>query len=304
MRVAVSGTNGFVGKALVVRLLQAGHIVVPVVRDAGGSSAAISTGDLAAPVLPTAVPALDTVVHLAAHTHARHDDAADSRLWATNVEGTRALLAIARAGGTRRFVFLSSAKVNGERTAGHAFTADDVPAPEDAYGRSKLAAEQLVRTTCAEAGIDFAILRPPLVYGPGQKGNLRALAMAVRRGIPLPFGCVENSRSLIHVANLADLISVAATRPGTIGRVLMADDGTRLSTPDLIRAMGKGAGRPARLLPIPPVLIETAARLAGRSEQAQRLLGDLEVDGEATRTALNWRPIVPRDYALADAGAL
>lgn len=304
MRVAVSGASGFIGKALVARLLQGGHIVVPVVRNAGGNSAAISSGDLAAPVVPMAVPALDTVVHLAAHTHARRDDAANSRLWATNVEGTRALLAIARAGGARRFVFLSSVKVNGERTDGRAFTADDAPAPEDAYGSSKLAAEQLVHATCVEAGIDFAILRPPLVYGPGQKGNLRALAMAVHRGIPLPFGRVENSRSLIHVANLADLIAVAATRPCAIGRVLMADDGTRLSTPDLIRAMGKGAGRRARLLPIPPILIETAARLAGRGEQARRLLGDLEVDGEETRMALDWRPVVPRDHALADAGVL
>lgn len=304
MRVAVSGANGFIGQVLVARLLQAGHVVVPVVRDAGGSSAAISSGDLAAPVVPTTIPALDMVIHLAAHTHARRDDAADSRLWATNVEGTRALLAIARAGGARRFVFLSSVKVNGERTDGHAFTADDMPAPEDAYGRSKLVAEQLVRATCAEVGIDFAILRPPLVYGPGQKGNMRALAMAVRRGIPLPFGRVENSRSLMHVANLADLIAVAATRPGIIGRVLIADEGTRVSTPDLIRAMGEGVGRHAWLLPVPPVLIETAARLAGRGEQARRLLGDLEVDGEATRTALNWRPILPRDRALADAGAL
>lgn len=304
MRIAVSGANGFIGQVLVAQLLQAGHVVIPVVRDAGESSTAISSGDLAAPVVPTTVPALDTVVHLAAHTHARRDDAAGTRIWATNVEGTRALLAIARAGEARRFVFLSSVKVNGERTDGYAFTADDVPAPEDAYGCSKLAAEQLVRATCAEAGIDFVILRPPLVYGPGQKGNLRALATAVRRGLPLPFGSVENSRSIIHVANLANLITVAATRSGTIGRVLMADEGTCVSTSDLIRAMGEGAGRRARLLPIPPVLIEIAARLAGRGEQARRLLENLEVDGEATRTALDWRPILPSDRALADAGAL
>jgi nucleoside-diphosphate-sugar epimerase len=291
MRIGISGAGGFVGQALLRRLQRVGHDVVPIVRAATGMAGELVLGDLAAAVLPPVLPPLDVVIHLAARTHVGSNAAdADEAFRAVNVDGTRAMLALAERTGARRFVFLSSIKVNGEQTRGRAFTELDPPAPEDAYGRSKLEAEELIRAHAAWHGTDFVVLRPPLVYGPGQKGNLRTLAEAVARGIPLPFGRVRNRRSMIHVDNLADLIAVAAEHPRAANRVLLAGDGTIVSTADLIRVMALASGNRARLLPVPTTLISALAVITGRRDQAERLLGDLEIDEATTRELLNWVP--------------
>lgn len=304
MRIGVTGAGGFVGRAVVRRLQRGGHRVVPLVRIATGATGEVVVGDLAAPVIPASPPPLDALIHLAACTHFRGDDAqAVAKFQAVNVEGTRAMLELARRSGVRRFVFISSVKVNGERTVGRAYTELDPPQPEDAYGRSKLAAEEVVHRSCRAAGIDFVILRPPLIYGVGQKGNLRALVRAERSGVPLPFGRVRNRRSLIHVDNLADLIAVVTDHPLARDRVFMAEDGTTVSTADLIRAMAAATGRRARLLPIPTSLLSAAGRLVGRGGQIERLLGDLEVDGTTTRTLLGWVPPIRPAAALATIGA-
>lgn len=301
----MSGTSGFVGRVVVEHLRRAGHEVVAIVRTGTGVADELVTGDLAAPALPADLPILDAVVHLAACTHGRQDDEVDAAAYvrAVNVEGTRTMLTIANRTGAKRFVFLSSVKVNGERTRGRAFTELDPPQPEDAYGRSKLEAEDLIREQCAASGIDFVILRSPLVYGPGQKGNLYALCRAVRRRLPLPFGSVRNRRSLVYVGNLADLVRVTTEHPRAANRLLMVDDGTALSTGDLVRGMAAASARRAWLLPVPVSLIVGAGRLTGRGEQVRRLVGDLEVDGTTTRTLLDWSPPTAPAEALATAGA-
>lgn len=301
MRVGLTGAGGFVGRALVARLQSAGYEVIPIGRSVGEGEAGIAVGDLADPRLPTEVPALDVVVHLAARTHVAAELGSESvaAFRAVNVGGTGAMLHLAERAKARRFVFLSSIKVNGERTDGDPFSEIDRPRPEDAYGLSKLEAEELIRSCCPATGMDYVILRPPLIYGPAQKGNLRLLDRAISRGIPLPFGRVRNRRSMIYVANLVDLIAVALQHPRAANRTLIADDGTVLATPDLIRSIGEAKGRKARLLSVPLALLRMAGRLSGRSDQIDRLTGDLEIDGRATRLLLDWQPIVPPAEALA-----
>lgn len=301
MRIGLSGAGGFVGQALVARLRSAGHEVIPIVRTAAEGDAGIAVGDLADPRLPMEVPALDVVVHLAARTHVAAETGSDAvaAFRAINVGGTRAMLDLAQRANARRFLFLSSIKVNGERNNGTPFTEIDQPRPEDAYGLSKLEAEELIRNCCPATGMDYVILRPPLIYGPAHKGNLRLLDRAVGRGIPLPFGRIRNRRSMIYVVNLVDLIAVALEHPRAANRTLIADDGTVLATPELIRRIGEAKGRKGRLLSVPPMLLRIAGHWSGRGDQIDRLTGDLEIDGEATRLLLDWQPLVSPDEALA-----
>jgi nucleoside-diphosphate-sugar epimerase len=199
----------------------------------------------------------------------------------------------------RRFVFLSSIKVNGEATHGRAFTADDTPHPEDAYGISKREAEDALHDIADRTGLEVVVLRPPLVYGPGVKGNLRALMRAIDRGIPLPLASIANRRSLVGIDNLIPAIALAATHPAAAGRTFLVSDGEDLSTPQLVRAIASGLGRRARLLPCPVALLRLAGRVTGRSAAVDRLASSLEVDASALRQALGWQPLVPPAVGLA-----
>lgn len=244
----------------------------------------------------------DVVVHAAARTHVMQDHAVDPLLAfrAINVLGTLSLARQAASAGVRRFVFLSSVKVNGEQTGlGHPFTVADAPMPEDAYGISKAEAEAGLKAIGAEAGMEIVIIRPPLVYGPGVKANFAAMMQAVRRGLPLPFGGVTNNRrSLVALDNLVDLIVTCIDNPAAANQTFMVSDGEDLSTADLLRRLGATMGRPARLLNIPPALLDAAATLLGKKEVARRLLGNLQVDITHTCDTLNWRPPVSVDEGL------
>lgn len=308
MKILVTGASGFVGRELVRRLVQPGrdHLVLAAVRSA--------VCEVPTTVQVCTIPAIDgatdwsalcavcdCVVHLAARVHVMQDAAADplAEFRRVNVDGTLNLARQAAAAGVRRFVFVSSIKVNGESTlAGRPFTAADAPAPGDPYGQSKLEAELALRRLAEVTGMEFVIIRPPLVYGPGVRANFAALMGAVTRGIPLPLGAIQNRRSLVALANLVDLISVCLTHPQAKNQLFLVSDGEDVSTPELIRRMAQALGRPARLLPVPPCLLRLGAVLFGRGETVRRLGESLQVDIEYTRNQLQWTPPLTLDQGL------
>ncbi len=245
---------------------------------------------------------VDAIVHLAARVHVMNDTASDplTEFRRVNVDGTLNLARQAAAAGVRRFVFVSSVKVNGEETLpGKPFSAADAPAPVDPYGISKFEAERGLLQLASETGLEVVIVRPPLVYGPGVKANFEKMVRWLAKGMPLPLGGVHaNRRSLIGLDNLVDLLTVCLRHPAAAGHVFMASDGEDLSTTDLLRRLGKAMHRPARLVPVPPALLELGGRLLGREDVVRRLTGSLQVDIGKTRQVLGWEPPVAVDEGL------
>jgi nucleoside-diphosphate-sugar epimerase len=240
------------------------------------------------------------VIHLAARVHVLDETAADAlgAYRATNVAGTTKLARDAVRAGVRRFVFLSSVKVNGEATLGVPFTESDVPRPEDPYGVSKHEAEEALRSLERETGLEVTILRPPLVYGPGVKANFLRMMRWVDRGVPLPLGAVRNARSLVYAGNLVDAIIRCMEHPVSAGKTFLVDDGEPLSTPALLRDMGTALGQPAKLFDVSPRLLHAVATMVGRREDARRILGDLVVDSSSIRSVLGWSPPFTRNEGL------
>jgi nucleoside-diphosphate-sugar epimerase len=296
LRILVTGASGFVGSALCPLLEARGHAVRRAIRASGslpGAGETVSVGELSGETDWTgALAGVQCVVHLAARTHVLRERSLDplAEYRRVNVEATRRLAAQAAAAGARRLVFASSVKVNGEESPGRPFTEADDPRPQDAYGLSKREAEQALRALERETGLEVVVLRPPLVYGPGVKGNFLRLLQLVARGVPLPLASVRNRRSLIYVGNLADAILAACEAPQAAGRTYLVSDGEPVSTPELVRAIARALGVAPRLLPCPPALLRAAAALAGRGQEAHRLLGSLEVDGSRIARELGWRP--------------
>jgi nucleoside-diphosphate-sugar epimerase len=301
--VLVTGANGFVGSALCEALAATAHRVRRAVRVARpGLSDAVAIGDIGPDTnWGPALKGVGSVVHLAARTHVLHETASDAQAEyrRINVEGTRRLAQMAAQAGVRRLVFMSSIKVNGEAT-GRPFTERDVPRPEDAYGHSKWETEQALAQVTAETGLEVAVLRPPLVYGPGVKGNFLRLMDTVARGTPLPLGSIANRRSLIYVGNLVDAIIKALDAPGAAGRTYLVSDGEDISTPDLVRALAQALGVRPRLLPCPPALLQFGAALAGKRAELARLTGSLQVDNTTLRRELDWRPRCTLAQGLAE----
>jgi len=208
-----------------------------------------------------------------------------------NVEGTLNLARQAAKAGVSRFVYISSIKVNGEQTAsGKPFTPDDEPAPEDSYGVSKLEAETGLHEIASETGMEVVIIRPPLVYGPGVKGNFASMIKLVDKGLPLPLGAIHNKRSLVALDNLVDLITTCIDHPAAANQVFLAGDGQDVSTTELLRGVGRAMGKPARLIPVPAGMLMFGAGLLGKKAVGQRLLGSLQVDISKARNLLGWEP--------------
>lgn len=304
--ILVTGATGFVGRALCAALIKGGPIRI-VVRNAAGESPAdgvdVVRGELSATAdWSAAMAGVVAVVHCAARVHVMNDDAVDplAEFRRINVEGSLQLARQAAAAGVRRFVFLSSIKVNGEQTdPGRPFTADQAPGPLDPYGISKMEAEAALRALARETGMAVVIIRPPLVYGPAVKGNFLAMIRALWRGIPLPLGAVTaNRRSLVALDNLVDLIVTCIDHPAAANQTFLVSDAEDLSTAALLRRMGQQLGRPARLLPVPVGVLRLAATLLGRPGIAQRLCGSLEVDIDKTRHLLGWSPPLSVDEGL------
>jgi len=305
MTTLVTGANGFVGRALCRRLADSGAAVragsrVAHAADSGVDS--VVTGDLSGQTDWTSVlEGIDTVVHLAARVHVMREHSRDplALFRQVNVVGTRQLAQQAVEAGVRRFVYVSSIKVNGEGTHEGPFSEADQPDPQDAYALSKWETEQVLRQLEAEAGIEVVVVRPPLVYGPGVKGNFFSLLRAVRIGVPLPFGRCQNRRSLVGLDNLVDLLVQCTVQPAAAGETFLVSDGEDLSTPELLRRIAAALGRPARLLPIPPGWLRSAARLLGQDRMYDRLCESLQIDIGKARQVLGWSPVQSVDAELA-----
>jgi nucleoside-diphosphate-sugar epimerase len=312
----VTGATGFVGRAVCAELARRQYAVRSIVR-VHRVSDSVSGAELSDRVqLDDIGPATDwsgaldevkAVVHLAARVHVMHDSSADplAAFRAVNVAGTLNLARQAAAAGVKRFVFISSVKVNGESTPpGRAFTEADAPNPQDAYGQSKHEAEQGLRQLSADTGMEVVIIRPPLVYGPGVKANFAALMRAVQRGWPLPLGAVHNQRSLVALDNLVDFIVTCITHPQAANQTFLVSDGHDLSTTELVRGMAQAAGVRARLLPVPVWALQAGASLLGKGDAVQRLCGNLQVDISKARSLLGWVPPVSVEEGLRRAMAV
>ncbi len=305
MIVGVTGGRGFVGKSLVAALEADGHRVIRFERSESAGPDSIDMGDLSEELAPPPPPppglTLDALIHLAARTQSdRHitSDADLRDLRTVNVQGTRRVIELARQCSARHFVFLSSIKVNGERTeTGQPFLPDMKPMPEDAYGISKKEAEDLVVGLCAANGITSTIIRSPLVYGPQSKGNFALLAKVARLPVPLPFGSISNIRSMIYVENLADLIVFCTENHAAQNQIILASDGSNFSTAQLIGKLAEAQGRRAWIVRCPVGLLRLAGRLLGLSGQIRRLTDSLEIAaGETAR--IEWRPPIGMETAI------
>jgi nucleoside-diphosphate-sugar epimerase len=343
--ILITGPAGFVGTSLCRELLIRGVAVRGAQRNAAPlpiGAESVVVGDInAATDWSAALEDIDTVIHLAARVHIMKDTAADplAAFRTVNVDGTRRLAEEAAKAGIRRFVLMSTVKVNGEKTdfrlqtldhrpktedclcsedltqrckdakacntaedkqlcglsvAGvrnpTAFTELDVPAPEDAYGISKWEAEQALHEVAISAGMETVILRAPLIYGPGVKGNMQSLMKLAASGLPLPLGAVHNQRSLLYVGNLTDFLARCIEHPAAANETFLLSDNHDLSTTELLRSMRRAMGKPPRLLPVPPTLFRLAGRLTGKSAVVNRLFGSLQVDCTKARTLLEWEP--------------
>jgi len=300
--VLVTGANGFVGRALCEALAASGRRVKRALRVARpGVPDAVAVGDIGGETdWHSALEGASSIVHLGARTHVLRETAADSlaEYRRVNLDGTRRLAQQAGQAGVRRLVFVSSIKVNGEVTE-RPFTEDDAPRPEDAYGISKWEAEQALARVAGETGLQVAVLRPPLVYGPEVKANFLRLMRLVARGTPLPLASIVNRRSLIYVGNLADAVIKAIDVPAAAGRAYLVSDGDDVSTPDLVRAIARALGVAPRLLPCPPAMLRLGAALTGKRAELARLTGSLQADGSRARRELGWQPRLSLAQGLA-----
>jgi nucleoside-diphosphate-sugar epimerase len=303
--VLVTGANGFAGQALCAHLRLQGVQVRRAVRRMTQGDGRYGDDAVIGEIGPdtqwhAALDGIETVVHLAARAHVMHAAVGDSieDYRRVNVQGTRRLALEAASAGVRRFVFLSSVKVNGETTE-HPFTEEDAPHPTDAYGISKWEAEQVFKNIAQERGIEWVILRPPLVYGPGVRANFLRLMRAVDRGIPLPLGALQNRRSLLYLGNLIDAILVSLSHPGAANQVFLLSDGEDISTPDLVHRLAAALRVRPRLLSTPPQLLWFAGWVTGRMASTERLTRSLQVDSSRIRKALGWTPPFSLDQGLA-----
>jgi nucleoside-diphosphate-sugar epimerase len=302
--IVLTGANGFVGKSVHAALLGAGKPVRALSRAAGPGLMQVGSMTSTMDWRP-ALKGATCVIHLAARVHTGNDRAHDSRLEfrQVNVDSTLHLASQAAQLGVKRFVFISSIKVNGETTIlGRCFRAEDTPQPTDFYARSKLEAEEGLWELAKATGMEIVIIRPPLVYGPNVRANFGNLMEWISRGFPLPLGAVtENRRSLIAVENLTDLIICCTQHPRAANELFLACDGEDLSTTELIRRIGIALGRPARLVSVPTAVLESLASLVGKKQLAQRLLGSLQVDIAKACEVLGWRPPLSATEGLISA---
>lgn len=302
MKVLVTGAAGFVGSALVDRMVRENRHEIRAVIRRGPAASSSSIDRVFAEINETtnwkeALAGVDVIVHLAARAHVMRDTAVNpiEQYRRVNVAGTLNLARQAADGRVSRFVYMSSVKVHGESGM---FRESDVPSPRDAYGVSKHEAEIGLRQVAADTGMNVVMIRPPLVYGPGARANFGSLVRAVAAGLPLPLGAVRNRRSLIGLDNLVDFILVCIAHPAAANETFLVSDGEDLSTRELVRRLARAMGRPDRLFPVPPSVLMAAATIAGKREVARRLLGSLCVDSSKARHHLAWSPPVSVDDGL------
>jgi UDP-glucose 4-epimerase len=306
-RITLTGANGFVGRALCAALVRARFDICATVRSSAHD------GELCCPVVPVgeidattawhcALVGTQAVVHLAARAHVMRDSRSDALAIyrKVNVEGTLGLARQAVSAGVRRFIFMSSIKVNGEATGDRPFSEADEPHPSDAYGISKLEAERALQDLCARSGMELTILRPPLIYGFGVKGNLHALMRAVDRGWPLPLGAIKNRRSLLAMENLIDAVKLCLTHPNAGNVTYLLSDDHPVSSSELVVSIASAMRRRAKILSVPVWTLRAAGHMLGRSAAIERLTSSLVVDSTAIRERLGWRPNCTFEQAIAE----
>ena len=285
-KLAITGSTGFVGKFLLSHLLTLGEDPVVISRQAVG--------------LIDLLRGCDVLVHLAGRAHVKDEIDTDplSEYRLANVEVTLHLARNAVLAGVKRFVFISSIGVNGVETFGSPFKAEDAAFPHSPYAISKYEAELGLQTLASQSGMEFVIIRPPLVYGPNAPGNFGSLIRWLKRGLPLPLGAVKNKRSFVALENLVDLILVCSKHPSAANQTFLVSDGEDISTTYLLQRLGATTGKPARLLPVPEKWLAVGAHLLGKREMFQSLCGSLQVDITKTCTLLDWRPPISVDEGL------
>ncbi len=303
-RVLVTGAGGFIGRALCIGLVERGHAVLGLTRRPAEPIRGVELrpiGDIG----PTTdwsghLNRIEIIVHLANRAHRSAREPGDHN----EAQAAQILAHSAAKAGVRRLIHMSSVRAMSEATLpGAPLRESDPPRPSDPYGRGKLAIERALQAAARETGIEIVILRPPLVYGPGAKANFRALMRLVASGLPLPLAGIDNRRSLIFIDNLVDLVGRACLHPGAAGRVLLARDAADLSTPELIRILAAGLGRPARLFAVPQPALAVLRRVPMLGPLLARLTLSLQVDDAETRAALDWRPPVAPEIGLAATAA-
>lgn len=286
MNILVSGASGFVGHALCAFLQKAGHSVTKIDRNSPFTS------------LRSDIP-YDCLVSLAGRAHVMQETATNVyQAYADiNINYTMKMAQLAKDLGIKRFIFLSSVKVNGESTE-TPFTPEDKPAPLDAYGKSKLEAEIALKGFCAANGIEWVIIRPPLIYGPGVKANFKSLITLCKKTVPLPFATIYNKRSLISLENLNDFITLCCHHPHAANQIFLISDDHDVSTMTLIRTIKKSLGLRPLLLPFPPLLMKWMFSLVGRHSLSDRLLGNLQVNTAKAKQMLGWQPVISFDEGI------
>jgi nucleoside-diphosphate-sugar epimerase len=305
-RLLITGANGFVGRGVCERLSKYPQFTV-------AAAVRHRVEDLIATQFPVGtihaqtdwrdlLEQVDIVIHLAARVHLIKDTCANplAEFRRVNLDSTTNLARQAASAGVKRFVYLSSIKVNGEATTAAPFSASDRPAPQDPYGISKWESEQALHAISADSGMEVVIIRPPLVYGPGVKANFLALLGIVNRALPLPLGQVHNHRSMVYLGNLVDAIYHSAIDPRAAGKTFLVADGQDVSTPELIRMLAAAMGRPYRVFDFPVKLLRGLAALIGKSSSIDRLTQSLVVDSSEIRQQLHWSPPYTLDQGLQE----
>jgi len=308
MKILLTGASGFLGKNLGATLVAQNHLVLGVVRNTSLKSehmrlAHIVNIDGTTDWKEIAV-GCEAVIHTAARVHIQqkaHSPQTDNLYHSLNIDGTLNLARQAAAYGVRRFIFISTIKVNGERTTlGHPFRVTDVPNPQDPYGVSKLEAEIGLREIAQQTGMEVVIIRPPLIYGPGVKGNFQTLLNLVSKRAPLPFGGItSNRRSFVGLDNLISLITVCLSHPSAANQTFLVSDNEDVSTAELLIRLGKAVNRSVLLLPIPLVCLNWLFKLLQKPDAFEKIAGTLQVDISATCSRLGWQPEVSLNEGLA-----
>jgi nucleoside-diphosphate-sugar epimerase len=298
--ILLTGATGFIGSELLKILELRGKTVRPVCRNKSSltildNSNWFEIGEIDSKTnwLPV-LSGIEVVIHAAGIAHITINNILDliSKYREINCQATINLARQAASVGVKRFIFISSIKVNGEFTEpNHPFRSDDIPNPKDAYGISKLEAEQALQELSAKTGLEIVIIRPPLVYGTNVKGNLLSLVKLIKTGIPIPFGSIKNRRSLVSIANLSDFIFCCLSHPNAAGQVFLVSDGIDLSTIEIIQKIGFDIGVKVKFINIPVNLLRFAALIFDREKSMQKILGSLQVDINKNKILLGWEPI-------------
>lgn len=295
----VTGANGFVGKVLCKELLKHNYSVRAAIRQ--GVIFDDCSDTVTIPVIGAdtdwnaALAGVDVVFHLAARVHIMNDGASNplAEFRKTNVDATLNLAKQAVTAGVKRFIFISSVKVNGEFTnIDEPFKETDLPMPDDFYGLSKYEAEQGLLALAKETGLEVVIIRPPLIYGAGVKANFASMLRVVKKGLPLPLGAIHNKRSFVYIGNLVSLLLLCVNHPRAVNQIFFVSDGQDLSTTELLKICANAFNIKAWLIPVPSRLITVVATILGKSDIAQRLCGTLQIDISKAKNMLGWRPVV------------